>query len=69
MIRAERIVWVRYNRVKTFVGENLVTCDKLVSLFPYKVYENLEIVRPYSNKRGIENKQKYAFLLISANKG
>ena len=32
------------------------------------IYENLETVRSYSDKPGIENKQKSSFLLISANK-
>ena len=32
------------------------------------IYENLETIRSYSDKRDIENKQKFAFLLISANK-
>ena len=31
------------------------------------VYENLETVRSCSDKRGIENKQKSSFLLISVN--
>ena len=34
MISSERIVWVRYNRVKVFVGENIVTCDKLSHFSP-----------------------------------
>ena len=32
------------------------------------MYKNLETVRSYSDTRGIENKQKSSFLLISANK-
>ena len=32
------------------------------------IYENLETIRSYSDKRGIENKQESSFLLISANK-
>ena len=36
--------------------------------FPDKVYENLETVKFYSDKRGIENEQKFAFLLVPANK-
>ena len=32
------------------------------------IYENLETVRSYSDKRGIENKQKSSFLLTWANK-
>ena len=40
----------------------------LVTFFPNKVYENLETVRSHSDIRGIENKQKPSFLLISANK-
>ena len=45
---------------------NLVTFPRL--FFPDKVHENLETVRSYSDKLGFENKQKSAFLLISANK-
>ena len=46
---------------------NLVTFPRL--FFLNKVHENLETVRSsYIDKRGIENKQKPSFLLISANK-
>ena len=51
-----------------FLSGNIVTCDKLSHFFSNKVYENLETVRSYSDKRGIENKQKSSFLLISTNK-
>ena len=44
----------------------LVTFLRL--FFPDKVYENLETVRSYLDERGIENKQKSVFLLISTNK-
>ena len=57
-----------------FLLGKIVTCDNLSHFSPYfffldKVYENLETVRSYSDKRGTENKQKKsAFLLISASK-
>ena len=70
MRSGERKVGVRSNLVKIFSG-NIVTCDKLSYFFPTfffhnKVYENFETVRSYSDKLGIENKQKFSFLLISA---
>ena len=48
------------------LAKNLITFPPI--FFPEKVYEYLETVRSYSDQRGIENKQKSAFLLISANK-
>ena len=60
MISWERKVGFRKNPVKIFVGENIVTCVKLSHFSP--------TLRFYSDNRGIENKQKYAFLLISPNK-
>ena len=72
MISGERKVGVRQLQVKIFAVENIFTCDKLSyfssTFFPDKVYENLETLRSYSDKRGIKNKQNSAFLLISANK-
>ena len=55
------------------MSRNIVTCDRLshfstTCFSPNKVYENLETARSYSDKRGIENKQKSSCLLISANK-
>ena len=46
---------------KIFVRKNIVTSDKLSHFYP-------TFVRSYSDKRGIENKQKFAFLPILANK-
>ena len=46
---------------------SIVTCDKFSHFFPSKVYQNSETLRSYSDKRGIENKQKSPFLLISGN--
>ena len=45
---------------------NLVPFPRL--FFHNRVYENLGAARSYSDKRGIENKQKSSFLLVSANK-
>ena len=43
--------------------------DKIgLKLLSGNMYKNLETVRSYSDTRGIENKQKSSFLLISANK-
>ena len=47
--------------VKHFKGNHENTI-----IFHNKVYENFETVRSYSDKLGIENKQKFSFLLISA---
>ena len=41
----------------------------MINVFsPNKINENLETGRSYLEKRGIENKQKSSFLLISATK-
>ena len=58
MISGERKVGVTPNRLK-FLSGNIVNYDKLsYFFFPSKVYENLETVSSYSDKGGIENKQK-----------
>ena len=58
-------IGLKFSRGKIFsLVKNSVTFPRI--FFPDKVYENLETVRSYSDKRGIEISKNLLFLLISA---